>query len=81
MTKTIELLLICAVLSVGCSSHHNNNYNNSHCYPDAAKEFLRWNKVNGKELNGLTKRRKKEYDFFMRGCEDAQAPSFIQKNK
>lgn len=39
-----------------------------HCYPNVAKEFLRWNKSNGKVLNGLTKRRQEEMKLFMRGC-------------
>lgn len=34
-------------------------------YSGAANEFLRWNKSNGKVLNGLTKRRKEERKLFM----------------
>ena len=30
-------------------------------YDGACKEILRWNKMGGKELNGLTKRRQSEY--------------------
>lgn len=30
----------------------------------ASEEFLRWNKAGGKELLGLTKRRKREFDLF-----------------
>lgn len=33
-------------------------------YSGAANEFLRWNKSNGKVLNGLTKRRKAERNLF-----------------
>jgi hypothetical protein len=40
-----------------------------HCYNDAAKEMLRWNKVNGKELKGLTRRRQEEMKFFLKDCE------------
>lgn len=35
-------------------------------YKGAANEFLRWNKANGKVLNGLTKRRKEERGLFMK---------------
>jgi lysozyme len=34
-------------------------------YSGAANEFLRWNKANGKVLNGLTKRRKEERTLFL----------------
>lgn len=33
-------------------------------YEGAAKEFLKWNKSDGKVVDGLTKRRKKEKDLF-----------------
>jgi GH24 family phage-related lysozyme (muramidase) len=35
-------------------------------YSGAAKQFLKWNKSNGKVLNGLTKRRKEERELFMK---------------
>ena len=35
-------------------------------YNGAANEFLKWNKCNGKELAGLTKRRKSERDLFLK---------------
>lgn len=35
-------------------------------YDGAAKEFLKWNKSNGRVLNGLTKRRKEEKELFMK---------------
>lgn len=38
------------------------------CYPITAKQFLRWNKSNGKELRGLTKRRQAEMNLFLEGC-------------
>jgi lysozyme len=37
---------------------------NSLDFASAAKEFLRWNKANGKELAGLTRRRKSESLLF-----------------
>jgi lysozyme len=37
---------------------------NSGDYAGAVQEFLRWNKVNGKVLNGLTRRRKAEKALF-----------------
>lgn len=36
-------------------------------YLGAAEQFLRWNKANGKELAGLTRRRKAERDLFLKG--------------
>lgn len=35
-------------------------------YDAAAKELLRWNKAGGKVLDGLTRRRKAEYDLFVK---------------
>lgn len=40
------------------------------CYPATAKQFLRWNKANGKELRGLTKRRQEEMNLFLTGCKN-----------
>ena len=37
---------------------------NSGDFDGASNEFLKWNKSGGKELLGLTKRRKREYDLF-----------------
>jgi hypothetical protein len=69
--KIKYLLLIFFVLMVGCSTPVNKHYNSANpCYPDVAKEFLRWNKAKGKELKGLTNRRQQEYKFFMKGCPD-----------
>lgn len=34
-------------------------------YNAAAQELLKWNKAGGKELAGLTRRRKAEYDLFV----------------
>lgn len=34
-------------------------------YSEAGLQFLRWNKAQGKVLNGLTRRRKEEYEHFM----------------
>lgn len=36
-------------------------------YAGASNEFLRWNKAAGKELAGLTRRRKAERDLFLKG--------------
>jgi lysozyme len=35
---------------------------NSGDYQGACAEILKWNKFNGKPLNGLTKRRQQEYE-------------------
>ena len=37
---------------------------NSGDFDGASNEFLKWNKSSGKELLGLTKRRKREYEMF-----------------
>lgn len=36
-------------------------------YEGAANQFLRWNKDNGKVVDGLTNRRRKERELFLRG--------------
>jgi hypothetical protein len=66
-----------SLLIFGCASQTENMPINAdtvvvkpHCYNDAAKEFLRWNKANGKELNGLTKRRQDEMNLFLTGCNE-----------
>jgi lysozyme len=38
----------------------------------AAEEFLRWNKVGGKEVAGLTKRRQAERALFLKGVESKE---------
>mgnify|MGYP000930758996 CR=1 FL=1 len=38
-------------------------------YAGAAKEFLKWNKSNGKVLNGLVKRRAAEKELFLKGVQ------------
>jgi hypothetical protein len=40
------------------------------CYQDAANQFLRWNKIDGKESKGLALRRKEEMELFLEGCND-----------
>lgn len=47
---------------------------NNKDYKGAADEFLRWNKVNGKPVEGLTKRRKAEREMFLKAMN-------IQENK
>lgn len=37
---------------------------NENDFESAANEFLKWNKSGGKELLGLTRRRKREYELF-----------------
>lgn len=38
-------------------------------FDGAAREFLRWNRANGKQLHGLTRRRQAEQQLFMEGIE------------
>ena len=39
-------------------------------YKGASNEFLRWNKAGGKELKGLTKRRKAEKELFLKPVQE-----------
>ena len=41
------------------------------------KEWLRWKKANGKELKGLTNRRKKEFDLYKKGILNQYSKSEI----
>lgn len=41
------------------------------------KEWLRWNKVNGKELRGLTNRRKAEFELYKKGILNQYSKSEI----
>jgi lysozyme len=69
-------ILFFSLLIFGCASQQANNIAANdqmaivkpHCYQDAASEFTRWNKANGKVLNGLTKRRQDEMNLFLTGC-------------
>lgn len=64
------LILLFFVTLNGCSVMDRplNSKNNSLCYPEAVKEILRWNKINGKTSKGLSNRRQNEYELFMSGC-------------
>jgi hypothetical protein len=70
-------ILFFSLLIFGCASQQVNSEPSKdnialvrpHCYQDAAGEFLRWNKANGKTLNGLTKRRQDEMNLFLTGCQ------------
>jgi hypothetical protein len=71
-------ILFLSLFIFGCASQQSQNNSikpdatiiKPNCYQDAAKEFLRWNKANGKELKGLTKRRQEEMNLFLTGCHD-----------
>lgn len=59
--------LVCFAYNVGLHALENSHllkYVNGGDLRSAAKEFLRWNKSSGKELPGLTLRRKAESDLF-----------------
>ena len=62
------LLFGCAVQSAPAKPVENKPIA-VNCYPSAANELLRWNKANGKVLNGLTKRRQAEMNLFLKGCD------------
>lgn len=48
-------------------------------YTGAANEFLRWNKSNGKVLNGLIKRRKAEKELFLTPIESKHTYYIVKK--
>lgn len=48
-------------------------------YAGAANEFLRWNKANGKVLNGLVKRRKAEKELFLTSIESKSIYYIVKK--
>ena len=48
-------------------------------YLGAANEFLRWNKSNGKVLNGLVKRRKAEKELFLTPIESKNTYYIVKK--
>jgi hypothetical protein len=67
-------LLLIVPLLTGCATHGRevhpiNNAAKPMCNKAISAQFLRWNKANGKELKGLTKRRLDEMKLFMKGCE------------
>jgi hypothetical protein len=68
MVNKLLIMLLCCVL-VSCAAQQLKPKEQSiNCYPGAAKELLRWNKSNGKESKGLTKRRQEEMNLFLEDC-------------
>jgi hypothetical protein len=69
-------ILLLSLLVFGCASQQlnapaaqdNEVIVKPHCYHEAAKEFLRWDKSNGKELLGLSRRRQEEMNLFLKDC-------------
>lgn len=70
--------LVCFVFNIGVGSPAGGRFGasgfrgstmlmrlNAGLYTEAAGQFPRWNKSNGKVLEGLTKRRYKERDLFL----------------
>lgn len=49
-------------------------------YSGAAKEFPKWNKSNGKVLNGLVKRRVAEMDLFLKGVQTMPKANITPKS-
>lgn len=83
------LILLLSLLVFGCASQNANQEPikpeqtvvKPYCYPDVANEFLRWNKANGKELRGLTKRRQQEMNLFLTGCtHESRTKKLLQAN-
>jgi GH24 family phage-related lysozyme (muramidase) len=62
--------LVCFAYNVGIAALKNSTLLKRYLEGDvngAAQEFYRWNKANGKELQGLTRRRKAEAHLFITG--------------
>ena len=62
--------LVCFTYNVGLHALKNSTLLKKYLAGDvngAAQEFYRWNKANGKELQGLTRRRKAEAHLFITG--------------
>lgn len=62
--------LVSFVFNVGCSAFKTSTLLkmlNAGNFESVANQFLRWNKDNGRVINGLTIRRQKESDLFKYG--------------
>jgi lysozyme len=62
--------LICFVYNLGVGSLKKSTLLkrvNAGKFAEAADEFLKWDKANGKKLPGLTRRRKAERELFLKG--------------
>lgn len=60
--------LVCFVYNIGAGNFNASTMLkliNASNYDEAAKQFPRWNKDNGKVLSGLVKRRQSEMDLFL----------------
>jgi GH24 family phage-related lysozyme (muramidase) len=70
-----QYVFLFVIFIAGCSSTSNLSYNKAaaaraKCYSKAAEQILRWDKVKGKSVKGLSLRRQKEYKLFMSGCDE-----------
>jgi hypothetical protein len=79
-----QYVFLFVIFITGCASTTNLSYNKAapaptKCYSKAAEQILRWDKVKGKAVKGLSLRRQKEYKLFMSGCDEhAQAVNSSQ---
>ena len=73
--------LVCFVFNVGIGAFYNstllNLLNNNAEKHIVASEFQRWNKVDGKAIEGLTRRRKAESELFLTKVPNAVLASSI----
>lgn len=68
LTKNQFIAILSFVWNIGIGAFSSSTLLkllNQKKYTEASSQFLRWNKVNGKVLNGLTKRRQAEKDLFL----------------
>lgn len=70
LTSEMEAALISFVFNVGCGAFRNSTLLrllNAENYEGASKQFMRWNKADGKVVRGLTNRRAAEAELFRSG--------------
>lgn len=74
--------LVSLTYNIGCEAYKSSTLLkmlNQYDYYGAADQFLRWNKVNGKTLTGLTRRRESERKVFLTPVRDDELENALDK--
>lgn len=74
--------LVSLTYNIGCEAYKSSTLLkllNTYDYLGAADQFLRWDKVNGKSLSGLSKRRKSERQLFLTPVRDDELEDALDK--
>lgn len=62
--------LVCLTYNIGCRAYEDSTLlkllNKGASDKECSLQFLRWNKANGKEVQGLTNRREQEKELFLK---------------